>query len=134
VVGASFIVSLFFATGGGYHWIWIVDHFVNEIGLVTIGILECFILGHLYSTQKFMDAVNETSEIKVAQWWLISVKYVTPLILTIILLAKIVLTALHGYPEGESYAGWALFLGGIFPVILVIFLSFYMSGRLKPSA
>ncbi|MCK5252617.1 MAG: hypothetical protein KAQ96_06695, partial [Thermoplasmata archaeon] len=116
----------------GYHWIWIVDHFVNEIGLVTVGILECFILGYLYSTQKFMDAVNETSEIKISTWWLYSVKYVTPVLLTIILMAKIVLTALHGYPAEESYPGWALFAGGLFPVILVIFLSYYMSGRLRP--
>jgi NSS family neurotransmitter:Na+ symporter len=133
VVAAAFTFSLFFATGGGYHWIWIVDHFVNEIGLVTVGILECFILGYLYSTQKFIDAVNETSEIKISAWWLYSVKYVTPLVLTIILMAKIVLTALHGYPEGDSYPGWALFLGGIFPVLLVIYLSYYMSGRLRPS-
>ncbi len=132
VVAASFIFSLFFATGGGYHWIWIVDHFVNEIGLVTVGILECFILGYLYSTPKFMDAVNETSEIKISTWWLYSVKYVTPVLLTIILMAKIVLTVLHGYPAEESYPGWALFAGGLFPVILVIFLSYYMSGRFRP--
>jgi NSS family neurotransmitter:Na+ symporter len=133
VCAASVVLALFFATGGGYHWIWIVDHFVNEIGLVTVGILECFIVGHLYSTQKFMDAVNETSELKVSTWWLYSVRYVTPAVLTIILVAKIVLTALHGYPEDDSYPGWALFLGGIFPVVLIIFLSRYMSGRLRPS-
>ncbi len=132
VVAGSFIFSVFFATGGGYHWIWIFDHFVNEIGLVTVGILECYIVGHLYSTQKFIDAVNRTSEFPINRWWVISVKYVTPALLTIILLAKIVLTAIHGYPEGDSYAGWALFLGGIFPVALVIFLAFYMSGRLRP--
>ncbi len=133
VCGASVVLALFFATGGGYHWIWIVDHFVNEIGLVTIGILECFIVGHLYTTHKFMDAVNETSEVKISTWWLYSVRYVTPAVLSVILVAKIVLTALHGYPEGDSYPGWALFLGGIFPVVLVIFLSQYMSGRLRPS-
>jgi NSS family neurotransmitter:Na+ symporter len=132
VVGASLVFAMFFATGGGYHWIWIVDHFVNEIGLVTVGILECFIVGYLYTTHKFVDAVNETSEIKISQWWLISVRYITPLALSIILMAKIVLTALHGYPEDDSYPGWALFLGGIFPVLLVIFLSYYMSGRLGP--
>jgi NSS family neurotransmitter:Na+ symporter len=132
VVGASFVFALFFATGGGYHWIWIVDHFVNEIGLVTVGILECYIIGYLYTSQKFMDAVNETSEISISQWWLFSVRYVTPIALVIILVGKIVLTAIHGYPEDESYPGWALFAGGLFPVILVIFLSYYMSGRLRP--
>jgi NSS family neurotransmitter:Na+ symporter len=132
VVGGAFVFSLFFATGGGYHWIWIVDHFVNEIGLVTVGILECFILGYLYTTHKFMDAVNETSEIKISRWWLFSVRYITPVALTIILMAKIILTILHGYPEDDSYPGWALFAGGIFPVVLVIFLSYYMSGRLRP--
>jgi NSS family neurotransmitter:Na+ symporter len=133
VVVASLALALLFATGGGYHWIWIVDHFVNEIGLVIVGILECYIVGHLYSTQKFIDAVNETSEIKISTWWLYSVRYVTPAVLTIILVGKIVLTAIQGYPEDDSYAGWALFVGGIFPVVLVIYLSQYMSGRLRPS-
>ena len=130
---SSVFLALLFATGGGYHWIWIVDHFVNEIGLVTIGVLECFIVGHLYTTQRFIDAVNETSEVRISPWWLYSVRYVTPAVLSLILVAKIVLTALHGYPEDDSYAGWALFAGGIFPVVLVIFLSRYMSGRLRPS-
>ena len=129
VVGGAFLCSLFFATGGGYHWLQIIDHFINEIGLVTIGILECFILGYLYDSRKFMDAVNETSDVKIGDWWIFSVKYITPAALVIILIAKIVSTISHGF---GGYAGWALVAGGAFPIVLIIFLSMYMSGRWPP--
>lgn len=129
VVVAALVLSAFFATGGGYHWLWIVDHFINEIGLVTVGILECFIIGYLYTTRDFMDAVNATSDFPINDRWVISVKYITPVALIIVLLAKIVETARNGF---QGYPGWALFLGGIFPVILIVFLSIYMSRRWRP--
>ena len=76
-----------------------------------------------------MAAVNETSEIPIGKWWIFSVKYLTPVILTIILLAKIGTTIMHGY---GGYPGWALLMGGFAPIMLILFLSFYLSGRLKP--
>jgi NSS family neurotransmitter:Na+ symporter len=127
------LLAIFFSTGGGYHWLAIVDHFVNEIGLVTVGILECFILGYLYTTETFADKVNETSEVKVGRWWIISIKYVTPTILVVILLAKIVTTLSHGFPDDDSYPGWALLAGGIFPIVLIIVLANFMYGRWRPS-
>ncbi len=129
VVGAAFLLSLFFATGGGYHWLQIVDHFVNEIGLVVIGILECFILAYLYDSEKFKKAINATSDVKVDQRWIYSVKYITPGVLVIILIAKIGSTISQGFMD---YASWALVAGGVFPIALVVFLSFYMSGRWPP--
>jgi len=131
VVIGAIILATFYATGGGYHWLWITDHFINEIGLVTIGILECYIIGYLYTTEDFMAEVNATSEVKIRDWWLFSVRYVTPALLTIILIAKIITTAINGF---EGYPGWALFIGGIFPVILVIYLSHDLSRRLRPRA
>ncbi len=128
VAGIGTVFALFFATGGGYHWLRIVDHFFNEIGLVMVGILECFIIGYLYSTDKFMAAVNETSEVPIGQWWIYCVKYITPVILVVILLAKIGTTIANGY---EGYPGWALFMGGIAPIALIFFLSIYLSRRLK---
>lgn len=129
VVACALPLSIFFATGGGYHWLWIVDHFVNEIGLVLIGILDCFIVAYLYDTYHFMDEVNGTSEVKITKWWYYSVKYITPAVLTIALMGKIVMTLLNGF---EDYPAWSLILGGVFPVALVIFLSFYMSRRWNP--
>jgi NSS family neurotransmitter:Na+ symporter len=132
VAGGGFLLALFFATGGGYHWLWIVDHFINEIGLVTVGILECYILGYLYSTEEFMDRVNATSEVKIGRWWIYSVKYITPVILLVILVGKLISTVSHGFPDDDSYPGWALFIGGIFPVILAVYLSFDFIRRWPP--
>ncbi len=128
VSGAGMALAILFATGGGYHWLWIVDHFFNEIGLIMIGILECFIVAWVYDTKVFMDAVNVTSELRISKWWVYSIKYVTPAALTIVLVGKIVSTAVNGF---EGYPAWALLAGGFIPVCLIIYLSYYLSRRLR---
>ena len=128
VVGAGMALAILFATGGGYHWLWIVDHFFNEIGLIMIGILECFIVAWVYDTKAFVDAVNETSELSISKWWVYSIKYVTPAALTIVLVGKIISTAINGF---EGYPAWALLAGGFIPVCLIIYLSYYLSRRLR---
>jgi NSS family neurotransmitter:Na+ symporter len=128
VSGAGTALALLFATGGGYHWLWIVDHFFNEIGLILVGILECFIVAWLYETQAFVDAVNATSELKLSKWWVFSIKYVTPGALSVVLVAKIASTALNGF---EGYPAWALLAGGFIPILLILYLSYYLSRRLR---
>jgi NSS family neurotransmitter:Na+ symporter len=129
VVVIMTLLAVFFATGGGYHWLWIIDHFLNEIGLVLVGICECFIIGYIYSTPRFVEMVNSTSEIKAGRWWIYSIKYITPTILIIILLGKIGTTLAYGY---EGYPTWALVAGGAFPIVFIFILAQYFSRRLPP--
>jgi NSS family neurotransmitter:Na+ symporter len=96
---------------------------------VVIGILECYILAYLYDSEAFRKAINATSETEVDRRWIISVKYITPGVLVVILIAKIGSTLSQGFMD---YPAWALVAGSVFPITLVVFLSLYMSGRWPP--
>jgi NSS family neurotransmitter:Na+ symporter len=119
-------LAALFATGGGYHWFWIVDNFFNEVGIVTMGILECFIIGYLYDPNNFVKNVNETSELQVGRFWVYCIKYITPGILVVMLVAKLIKTATSGF---EGYPLWSLLAGGLLPLIVIGFVGVYMSRR-----
>jgi len=119
-------LAALFATGGGYHWFWIVDNFFNEVGIVTMGILECFIIGYLYDPNNFVKDVNETSELHVGRFWVYCIKYITPGILVVMLVAKLIKTATSGF---EGYPLWSLLAGGLLPLIVIGIVGVYMSRR-----
>jgi len=115
----GFFGGLIFTTGGGLHWLDIIDHFLNDFGLITVGILECLIVGYMFGAEKIMDHANNLSEMKVGKGWYYSIKYLTPLILGAIIFVKITEVT-------EGYGGhptWALLVGfGMIPVSIAVSL------------
>ena len=79
VVG--FLGSIVFATRGGLCWIDIVDHFLNNYGLVVVGILECILIGWVFKASKLREHINHVSNMKIGKWWDWSIKILTPAIL-----------------------------------------------------
>ena len=55
----GFLGSLLFASHSGLYWLDIVDHFLNQYGLLTVGFLEAFIIGWLYRTRQLKDHIAE---------------------------------------------------------------------------
>jgi NSS family neurotransmitter:Na+ symporter len=96
------------------------------VGIVTMGILECFIIGWLYSPHKFVADVNETSELHIGKFWVYCVKYITPGVLVIMLIAKLVQTFTTGF---QGYPMWSLLAGGLIPLVVIGLLGAYMAGR-----
>jgi NSS family neurotransmitter:Na+ symporter len=120
----GFFLSLIFATGGGLYLIDIIDAFIADFGMVTIGLLECLIFGWLYKVKKFRKHANKTSEVMLGKWWDTLIKYVIPTILTILLAFAIIHNVVNNpYPE---YPGWLIFLAGILPLIIIVSLSFIL--------
>ena len=120
----GFFVSLIFATGGGIHLLEILDHFVTNFGLVSIGLLECIMFGWLLRVYKLRRHANETSDIMLGRWWDILIKYIIPLILIILLIAAIIKNLLDNpYP---SYPGWIVILAGVAPLLIITVLSFVL--------
>ena len=120
----GFFVSLIFATGGGIHLLEILDHFVTNFGLVSIGLLECIMFGWLFRVYKLRRHANETSDIMLGRWWDILIKYIIPLILIILLIAAIIKNLLDNpYP---SYPGWIVILAGVAPLLIITVLSFVL--------
>ncbi len=120
----GFFLSLLFATGGGIHWLKILDHFINNFGLVVIGLAECIILGWMYQIYRLREHANETSEILLGKWWDVLIKFVIPGILIVLLSVTIFNNIIaNPYPE---YSPWALVIGGMLPVIVLFTLSFLL--------
>ena len=120
----GFLLSLIFTTGSGIHWLKILDHFINNFGLVAIGLAECIILGWMYRIYRLREHANETSEILLGKWWDILIKFVIPAILIILLIVTVFNNVItNPYPE---YSSWAIVLGGIAPVVVIFLMSFLL--------
>jgi len=117
----GFFISLVFATGGGLHWLDIVDHFIANFGLVMIGLVECLILGWMYTLSKLREHANETSEIQIGRWWDYLIKYVIPFVLFLLLAIAIIDNIINPY---LGYPWWVIVLGGVIPCLAIFLLSF----------
>ena len=83
IVGAC--VSMIYATAYGGSVLGFVDTFINQIALLFGVILECIIFAWIFKAEKLIDFLNSrTKTIKLGKWWLIIVKYVLPIFVTIV--------------------------------------------------
>ena len=120
----GFLCSLIFITGAGVHFLEILDHFVTNFGLVTIGLLECIIFGWMFKLYKLRDHANETSDIMLGRWWDVLIKFVIPAILIVLLIMAIINNVTNNpYPD---YPGWIIFLFGIAPLLIITGASFIL--------
>ncbi len=121
----SFAVSLLFTTPAGLFLIDIVDHYINNFGIILIGLTETIVIGYFHGSQKIINVANKGNRLKIGLTWKIFTFYLTPLILTILILENI-------YSEiTESYSGYPLVSLLIFglPVALFNFLYALYLGR-----
>ncbi len=86
----GFLGSLIFASGAGLYWLDIVDHYINQYGLVIAGILECLVVGWVLKARVLRTHINAVSDWGVNRLWDFAIKIVTPGILTIILVSNFI--------------------------------------------
>ena len=124
-------ISLIFATSGGYYWFDIVDKWICDFGLVTAGFLQCVIIGYVYDIQSFSVYLNSISEIKLGQWWVIALRYITPTVLLVTLVSNVVneiKSTYHNYPR------WATVIGGWGVLLFFAVLGYILYRRISKSA
>ncbi|MHC4629495.1 MAG: sodium-dependent transporter [Planctomycetota bacterium] len=73
----AFPLSLLFVTRGGFYWFDIVDNWICNFGLVISGLIQCIIVGYLYGVREFRDYLNGQSEVRLGNWWIWALRYVT---------------------------------------------------------
>lgn len=79
----GFLGSLLFTTQGGLYLLDIVDHFLNQYGLVLAGLLECIIVGWILKAKVLRHHVNAVSKWKINKVWDIFIKFVIPAFLLV---------------------------------------------------
>jgi len=105
----AFPTSLIFVTRGGFYWFDIVDKWICDFGLVISGLVQCLAVGFLYPVRDFRDYLNGQSEVRVGRLWIWALRYVTPAVLTVILIGNLVQEIKEGY---EGYPRWATLIAG----------------------
>lgn len=87
--GLGFLGSIIFSLGNGIFWLDTVDRFMTSYGLVTVGLLECLVIGWIYGARNLRAHINFASERRMGRWFDISLKYITPIILLVVMGVKI---------------------------------------------
>jgi len=123
VVG--FLAGLLYTSKAGYYWLDVVDHWMNW-GLVIVGLLEAILIGWFFDVRKVAIDIDSTSSIKFGKLWIISVKYITPIILLITIIMSIVKEINSPY---ESYPIWSLMVGGWFLLISLMYFAIAIQNK-----
>lgn len=121
----GFLIGMLFTSKAGYYWLDVIDHWMNW-GLVIVGLLEAVLIGWFFDIRKVSSDIDSTSDIKFRKMWIISVKYITPIILLITIVTSIVKEVKHPY---EGYPIWSLMLGGWFLLISLMYFAIIMQNK-----
>ncbi len=117
-------LGLPFATCAGILWLDIVDNFMSNWGLVTVGLLECILLGYAYNLNKLRSHANETSEFRLGNWWNFMIKILAPVVLVVLLGVEIygrIRDPYGGYPRmAELIGGYGLI--ALFVIISIVLM------------
>lgn len=89
IVGA--IISMLYATAYGELLLDSVDTIINQGAIVFGVIVECIVLAWVFKAENLIDTLNRNSKtIKIGPKWLFIVKYLLPIILSIVWLGGLV--------------------------------------------
>lgn len=122
----AFPVSLVFVTRGGFYWFDIVDKWICDFGLVISGLIQCIVIGYLYKVEDFRSYLNMNSEVRLGNWWVFALRYVTPAVLIVILCVNLYTEITEGY---GNYPRWATLIGGWGVILFWVALGYYLWKR-----
>ena len=119
----GFIISSVFATGAGLYLLDIIDNFINNYGIVVVGLLEVLLIGWIVKPKKIREHTNEISYFKIGSWWDLTIKYLTPAILIFMLIQSIfteIKNPYGGYPMLSLLLyGWSIIGIGVIGALLL---------------
>lgn len=85
----GYMVSGVYSTGAGLYFLDIIDHFINTYGLIVIGLLETIVIGWFVGAKVIRKHNNSVSIYSIGKWWDVVIRYITPSILTIMLIINL---------------------------------------------
>lgn len=124
ICGVGFVVSLVFVTGAGLYVLDIVDHFINNYGVALAGLVEAVLIGWFFKLRSIRNYVNPISDFAVGNWWEVCLKVITPLILGVMIVLKVIEDISSAY---EGYPIASLLVYGVGVVLFTIIAGFILS-------
>jgi len=122
VVILGVLGSLIFTTGAGLYFLDIIDYFNMQFGIVMIGILQCIAIGWIYKASKLREFFNPISNFQIGSWWDFTIKYLTPLVLAVMLILSFISEikgGYEGYPISGLRIGWLVALSALILAIIL---------------
>lgn len=117
----GFIFSLIFMTKSGMFLLDIVDHFINNFGIVFAGLVEVILLSWFFRLEIIRKHINSLSDFGIGKWWNFCLRIVTPIVLGYMAVGNLVGDIQKNYSD---YPSMALFIFGWSLVIGIVILSF----------
>jgi NSS family neurotransmitter:Na+ symporter len=112
VCGVGFVISMAFATDGGLLLLDLVDHFVNNVGILTSCLIEIVLMAWLVKLADIRDYVNKHSDFTIGGWFQLCLRFITPIMLAIIVATNfidLINDGYGGYAQFELMTlGWGL--------------------------
>jgi len=123
VCGVGFAVSMAFATNGGLLLLDLVDYFINNVALLASCLIELIVIGWLLKVSDIRDYANDISDFSIGKWFEICIRFISPLMLAVILATNLWKTFNEGYGGYEMsdllMLGWGL-VAAMFVVSVII--------------
>lgn len=127
-IAVAFICSVFFTTGAGLYLLDIVDHWINNVGIVLGGLLEVILIGWFFNLEEIREHANSMSDFAVGSWWNIMIKYVSPIIIGYMMIMNIINEFKVPYEGYESSALTVFGWGSIIACIILAFVFYTLKG------
>ncbi len=108
VIGAGFIISMAFATNGGLLLLDLVDHFANNVGIMSSCLVEILLMTWIFKVSDVRKYVNSISDFSVGTWFDICLRFITPAMLAIIIVTKLYTLFTEGYGGYNLTLGWVM--------------------------
>ena len=123
ICSIGFLISIAFATNAGLYLLDIMDNFINNYGIVVVGLLEAFVIGWIVRPKVIREHVNAISYFKIGKWWDVIIKYVTPTLLVITLIQSLITELKTPYGGYDFISlclyGWSIIALGIIGGLLI---------------
>lgn len=76
---------MIYATAFGANFLGVVDTFINQIAILIGVVAECIVFAWIFNAEKLIKFLNYRSKsLKLNKWWLVIVKYILPIFVSII--------------------------------------------------
>lgn len=119
----GFIISTAFATQAGLYLLDIMDNFINNYGIVVVGLLEAIVIGWIIKAETIRKHTNSVSYYNIGKWWNVAVMFITPAILTYMLIQSLINEFKHPYGDYPLASlllyGWGIIGLGIIGALLI---------------
>ncbi|QJB55373.1 sodium-dependent transporter [Pseudodesulfovibrio sp. zrk46] len=112
VCGLGFALTVIFTTGGGLLILDIVDHFINNLCILSLALAEIILMSYVVGLEDIRSHANATSDFTVGNLWNICLKVVTVGVLGYTFIMNVITdsgTPYGGYANADLIAlGWSL--------------------------